>query len=76
MLQRRGEYKEALAQFDSLINLNPRREAAYMNRAHIHYWMKDYQLAIADYSTAISINPRYSMQYSNRGNVYQDSGNW
>ncbi|MCU1267214.1 MAG: putative repeat domain protein [Acidobacteria bacterium] len=74
ILQRRGEYTEALKEFGEVIQIDPRRTDAYTQIGHILYWKKEYPRSIANYSAALKLAPRDSMQYSNRGRVYQDSG--
>ncbi len=59
--------REAVAQFNQAVALNPRYTAAYFLRALIKDKLDDPQSALADYNQAISLNPYHAIAYNNRG---------
>jgi tetratricopeptide (TPR) repeat protein len=59
--------REAVAQFNQAVTLNPRYTIAYFMRAITKYQLNDPQGALADYNQAISLNPQYANAYYNRG---------
>ena len=50
--------KEAIADFDKAIELNPKDARAYYNRGVVKDELKQYKEAIADYDKAIELNPK------------------
>ena len=63
------QYKEAIADFDKAIELNPEDAEAYYNRGSAKDDLKQHKEAIADYDKAIELNPKFSAAYNNRGVV-------
>ncbi len=77
------QHKEAIADFDSIIQLNPEDADAYMDRAWVKVKLGEsekayrraekaqhlYKAAIEDYTQAIRINPKFADAYNNRGVV-------
>jgi tetratricopeptide (TPR) repeat protein len=61
--------REAVAQFNQAVALNPRYANAYFMRAYVKDKLNDLQGALADYNQAIVLNPRYVSAYNNRGNL-------
>lgn len=62
-----GDFKGALADFDSAIGLSPLFSSAYVDRGMLkQHHLKDPQGALADYSQAIAINWKNSYAYNNR----------
>jgi tetratricopeptide (TPR) repeat protein len=61
--------RNAVAQFDRTVALNPRYTTAYFLRAYAKDYLNDPQGALADYNQAISLNPRLAEAYNNRGNL-------
>jgi Flp pilus assembly protein TadD len=59
--------REAVAQFNQAVTLNPRYTIAYFMRALAKYQLNDSQGALADYNQAISLNPQNVNAYYNRG---------
>ena len=51
------QYKEAIADFDKAIELNPEDSAAYNNRGNAKDEFKQHKEAIVDYDKAIELNP-------------------
>ena len=62
------EYKEALEDINTAINIDPRNPTPYVNRCVINlYGWKEYDKAIEDCSTAIRISDKSSMAFNHRG---------
>jgi tetratricopeptide (TPR) repeat protein len=61
--------REAVAQFNQAVNLNPRYTIAYFLRAYIKDYLNDPQGALTDYNQAISLNPKLVEAHNNRGNL-------
>ena len=62
------EYKEALEDINTAINIDPRNPTPYVNRCVINlYGWKDYDKAIEDCSTAIRLSDKSSMAFNHRG---------
>jgi tetratricopeptide (TPR) repeat protein len=59
--------REAVAQFNQAVALNPRYTTAYFLRAVAKYQLNDPKGALADYNQAISLNPQLAEIYNNRG---------
>ncbi|MGD9739100.1 MAG: DUF1028 domain-containing protein [Bauldia sp.] len=53
-----GDYPAALALIDQTLELNPGRDAAYVQRASVYLAMNDIPSAIAAMATAIEMNPK------------------
>ena len=69
-----GDHKDAIADFDRAIEINPQFAKAYGNRGIAKSKMDDNEDALADYVRAIEINPQYAKAYSNRGVVKHNMG--
>ena len=65
--------REAIADFDTAIKLNPSFYQAYANRALVQRRLGRDDLALADYNRALQINPSYDVAYIGRGNIYRQS---
>ncbi len=63
-----GEGEKAIADFTTIIELNPNTNA-YYNRGTLHYQCGNNQAAIADFDQAIKLNRRNLVAYYSRGNV-------
>jgi tetratricopeptide (TPR) repeat protein len=59
--------REAVAQFNKALTLNPRYAIAYFLRAYAKDYLNDFQGALADHNQAISLNPENANAYYNRG---------
>lgn len=60
------DYKQALADMDVAIKLQPRLSGLYINRAFLRYNLDDYFGAMADYDYAIQLDPTNVMARFNR----------
>ena len=70
----KGEFDNAIEDFDKAIKLNTNYAEAYGNRG-IAYGMKgELDNAIEDFNRSIEINPNRAEPYSNRGLAYNDKG--
>jgi tetratricopeptide (TPR) repeat protein len=61
------DYQGAIADFNSVIQLDPTDTRGYYNRGNIYFTLKDYQQAIADYTTAIELDSEHLAAYDKRG---------
>jgi tetratricopeptide (TPR) repeat protein len=66
----KGQWAEAIVEYDKAIEINPRYDWAYFSRGGIYVFKGQYDKAIADYNKAIEINPRYAEAYISRGGTY------
>jgi len=64
-----GDLDGAIADFDRAIELNPKDDAPYYNRAQAKRLKKDTAGAIADYTRAIELGSTNPAAYNNRGNA-------
>ncbi len=70
----KGEYEKAIADYTSVIEINPFDSVAYNNRGYAYNKLSQRDEAIADSSKAIEINPKYAYAYSNRCWAYEKKG--
>jgi tetratricopeptide (TPR) repeat protein len=68
-----GDLDGALADFDRAIELDPKDDAAYYNRAQAKRLKKDAGGAIADYTRAIELGSKNPAAYNNRGNARSEN---
>jgi tetratricopeptide (TPR) repeat protein len=64
-----GDLNGAIADFTRAIELNPKDDAPYYNRAQAKWLKKDAAGAIADYTRAIELGSTNPAAYNNRGNA-------
>ena len=66
------DFKEALADVNAAIEIEPRNSTSFVNRCVINaYGLKQYDDAIADCSAAIRLTDRSSMAYNHRGYAHE-----
>jgi len=70
----RGDYQQAVSDFNLAIGLDPDSAETYNNRGATYLHTGDQQNAIADFSHAIQLRPDYAMAFNNRGSARIDSG--
>ncbi len=69
---KKGEYANAIASYDRVLEVNRSDADLYYKRGLAHYQIGDYEGAIADYSQAIQINIHDAKSYNKRGlTLYQ-----
>ncbi len=68
----KGDYDDALREYNEAIRLNPNYADAFNNRGITYRAKRDYDRAIQDYDQAIRLDPKYAAAFNNRGNVYRD----
>lgn len=73
-LGHKNEFDRALADYDEVIRLDPKHDAAYNNRANIHDDRGNRDAALADYDAAIRLDPGNDLAYSNRCGTLSDKG--
>ena len=64
-----GDLDGAIGDFTRAIELNPKDDAPYYNRAQVKWLKKDAAWAIADYTRAIELGSTNPAAYNNRGNA-------
>ena len=69
-----GDYKGAIADYDTAIRLKPDLAEAYYNRGVAKQKLGQYVAAIADYDTTIRLEPDLATAYFNRGGAKRDLG--
>jgi tetratricopeptide (TPR) repeat protein len=66
------EYKEAIDDVTTAINVNPQNPTPFINRCAFYlYGVKNVDQAISDCSAAIQLTDRSSMAYNHRGYAYE-----
>jgi tetratricopeptide (TPR) repeat protein len=70
----KGDYDNAIADFNAVLRINPAHAAAYAERGLSFSRKGDKAKAIADYETAIRLNPKLATAYNNRGTAYMARG--
>jgi tetratricopeptide (TPR) repeat protein len=68
------KYEDAIADYTTVLNLNPKSYVAYINRGAAYSAQGNYARAIADYTAAIKLSPEFYLSYYNRGVAYRDQG--
>jgi len=69
-LKNKGEYAEALRQYDQAIALRPDVAGYYNNRGLVYDLEGDYPRAIQDFDSAVARNPSHDTAIRNRGRAY------
>src|SRR5271157_2265479 len=64
-----GDLNGAIAEFNHLIQLNPKDEIAYYNRGVLEANKGAFDIAIADFNHAIRLSPTFARAYNDRGSV-------
>jgi tetratricopeptide (TPR) repeat protein len=72
LYQYQDQKKQAIANYNQAIELDPKAVVAHNNRAIVYHQQGDYQQALADYGQAIELDPKYAPAYTNRGIAYSD----
>lgn len=64
-----GDLNGAIAEFNHVIELNPKDEIAYYNRGLLEANKGDLDKAIADINRAIQLGPKFARAYNDRGTI-------
>lgn len=70
----KGQFDNALKDFDRAIAIKPEHMNAHRNRAYVHAALGNMPLAIADYDFVIARAPTDADSYNNRGVAYARMG--
>jgi tetratricopeptide (TPR) repeat protein len=62
----KGEYDQAISDYNKALELKPNYADAYNNRGIAHDDKGEYDQAISDYDMALKINPTYTLAQENR----------
>ena len=60
-------YDQVLADYNRVIDLDPKFQFVWFNRANVKCLMGDYWGAVSDYTKAIELDPEFSEAYFNKG---------
>lgn len=69
-----NSYKDAIAAYAKVIELEPKHAAAHINIGTLYYNMQDYLQAESYYRKAIEVDPRYALAYFDLANVLDETG--
>ncbi len=61
----KGQYDQAISDFNRALEINPRYQKAYSNRGTTYRLMRQFDRAISDFNRAIEINPIIAEPYNN-----------
>jgi len=65
-----GRLKEAIAEFDEAIRLDPNLSGTYNNRGIVYARLGQFQRAIQDFDEALRLDPQDAVAYYNRATAY------
>merc|ERR1719461_1455570 len=71
-----GEYEKAIEQYSLAIEIDPKNERLYSNRAAAYISLENWQAAIADAETAIELNPDFAKAFTRLGTALKGAGLW
>ncbi len=70
----KGDYDQAIQDFDQAVRLRPEFALAFYNRGNAYLGKGNYELAIEDYNIAITLKSDYAKAFGNRGFAYERLG--
>ena len=72
----KGDYDQALADYNMAVQLNPEVAAAWLNRGTLWLRKEDFDRAIDDLSRAIRLDPSLWKSFNNRSNAWKEKGEY
>ena len=72
--ERQGMHALAMKEFNRAIELDPRYDLAYYNRALVHFRIGDLERSLADYNIALELSPNNPYWTYERGFLYLQLG--
>ncbi len=70
----RGDFDQAIRDFDQALKLNPSYAEAFRNRGEAYRLKGLYDLAIQNFDQALRLDPIHARAFNGRGNVYESKG--
>ena len=64
------KYRQAIADYDRALELDPNDTTTYRDRGRAYYWHNEYQQALSDYNRVLELNPNSAAFYNWRGWTY------
>ena len=74
ILKEEKEYDRAIADFEKVIEINPKYVNAYFELGNIYYAKGEYGKAIFNFTKTIELDETLWVAYDNRGEAYEKSG--
>merc|ERR1719461_1795173 len=71
-----GEYEKAIEQYSLAIEIDPKNERLYSNRAAAYISLENWKAAIHDAETAIELNPDFAKAFTRLGTALKGAGLW
>jgi tetratricopeptide (TPR) repeat protein len=66
----KGQYEQAIDDYNKAVKAKPKYEKAYFNRGNAYYTKGQYEQAIDDYKKVIEMNPKNPNTYYNMACIY------
>lgn len=66
---KQGNYCEAIAQFDAVLDVDPTHSRVYNDRGEAWYRQGEYEPALRDFDRAVELDPEHFVYYINRANA-------
>src|SRR5437667_2775532 len=67
-------YDLAIENYSKVIEIDPKFEYAYFNRAYAKHKKGDHKAAIEDFNKTLEVNPKNPAAFSARGDCYSEIG--
>jgi tetratricopeptide (TPR) repeat protein len=74
LYDQRGQWSQAVRDYDRAIELRPDLADAYLNRGAVYQQSGQLREAVRDYTRAIELEPEHAAAYANRAAVYNRLG--
>jgi tetratricopeptide (TPR) repeat protein len=72
----RGDFDEALADFDHAIRIDPNFVLGFNDRGYLYLAKGNVDRAITDFDEAIRLDPKFAKSYAHRGTAYLAKGDY